>query len=384
MSDSFNQSSSTEAQSRPATFHIHASTGSYEVVVARGTFAEAHNQAQASQIIADTFFRTALSDISVPPIFIAATEVAKSLDRTPGIIEQLRKNGINRSTHLVAIGGGVIQDIAAFIASVYMRGLSWSYQPTTVLAMVDSCIGGKSSINVGPYKNLIGTFHPPKSVHIDPNHALSLPREQAASGLIEAAKICFCRGLQPDGQDQTGQDAFKSYLSHNPSPDIAPANLENVILESLYAKKWFIEKDEFDKKERLLLNFGHTFGHAIEGASSYGIPHGIAVGLGILCALNFQRQRGIAFASTPRVLMLEAHLKLMIHALADLPQQLKSLPLSEILERIGSDKKHTLTHYTLILVNQTGTVYLDRIPKSSTTDDQLKLAVQTMIHTLSS
>ena len=131
---------------------------------------------------------TIASATSPKPIFIEATEMEKSLDRAPALIERMRAGGVNRRTLLVAVGGGVIQDISAFVASVYMRGLTWSYVPTTVLAMVDSCIGGKSSINVGPYKNLVGTFHPPQQIHIDPALAETLPRDQFASGLIEAAK----------------------------------------------------------------------------------------------------------------------------------------------------------------------------------------------------
>ena len=137
-----------------------------------------------------------------------------------------------------------------------MRGIAWSYMPTTVLAMVDSCVGGKSSINVGPYKNLVGTFHPPKQIDIDPLLATTLASEQIAAGLIEAAKICFCRGPA----------SFAEYLGQEPGVGMGTQALEHVILTSLLAKKHFIEIDEFDKKERLLLNFGHTFGHAIEGA----------------------------------------------------------------------------------------------------------------------
>ncbi len=243
----------------------------------------------------------------------------------------MRRDGANRSTHLVAVGGGVIQDISAFVASVYMRGLAWSYVPTTVLAMVDSCIGGKSSINVGPYKNLVGTFHPPQHIYVDPAYAETLPRDQFASGLIEAAKICFCRGGA----------AFEGYLSHEPSTTMSTDALEGVILESLHAKKHFIEIDEFDKKERLLLNFGHTFGHALEGASHYGIPHGIGVGLGILCSLAFQRRRGVAYAGAPVVAELAAHLDQLIRTVPSLREQLLKLDLADVLDRFASDKKHS-------------------------------------------
>jgi 3-dehydroquinate synthase len=350
----------------PSRLTIDASTGSYTVEIESHAFQRSLAGLQNPVIIADEFFRPIIAPSA---IFIPALETNKSLDASPAHIEQLRKDGANRQTHLVAVGGGIIQDLSAFIASVYMRGLAWSYVPTTILAMVDSCIGGKSSINVGPYKNLVGTFHPPQRILIDPALAHTLPTDQRASGLIEAAKICFCRG----------PESFEKHLSYNPSPDITTESLQQVILNSLLAKKHFIEIDEFDKKERLLLNFGHTFGHAIEGATHYAIPHGIAVGLGILCALAFQRRRGIDYSSAPRVAHLEQHLHQMVHALPGLNRHLQSLSLDEVLERMASDKKHTTTQYTLILVAPTGEVILDRIPRTAETDADLKQAIQTMI-----
>jgi len=353
---------------------VTASTGSYNVEIECHAFPRSLSTLDRPVIIADEFFRATLAPAIPSAIFVPAHETNKSLDASPAYIEQLRKNGANRQTHLVAVGGGIIQDLSTFIASVYMRGLSWSYVPTTILAMVDSCIGGKSSINVGPYKNLVGTFHPPQRILIDPALAQTLPPDQQASGLIEAAKICFCRGI-----DEQNQDSFARHVSFNPSASMSTEALQQLILNSLSAKKWFIEIDEFDKKERLLLNFGHTFGHAIEGASHYAIPHGIAVGLGILCALTFQRQRGINYSAAPRVAQLEAHLMQMIHALPNLNRRLKSLSLDEILERIASDKKHTTTHYTLILVSPAGDVFLDRVPRTPATDTHLQQAVRTMI-----
>ena len=179
-------------------FEIHSSTGSYDVTIASGLFDASTDGMSHSTLIADEFFEPRLQ--AGKAIFLPASEEQKSLDRAPALIEQLRGAGANRATHLVAVGGGVVQDISAFVASVYMRGLAWSYVPTTVLAMVDSCIGGKSSINVGPYKNLVGTFHPPQHIYVDPALAETLPRAQFASGLIEAAKNLLLprsRCLQP-------------------------------------------------------------------------------------------------------------------------------------------------------------------------------------------
>ena len=346
---------------------IASSTGSYDVHVAQGSFAQAIQPAGNTFLLADEFFRTRLEGLAANAIFVEATEHMKSLDQAPALIEQMRAANATRATHLVAVGGGIVQDIAAFIASIYMRGLAWTYLPTTVLAMDDSCIGGKSSINVGPYKNLAGTFHPPQSVVIDPALALTLPASDFASGLVEAAKITFCRGPQ----------SFTRYLAQSPSPHMSVDALEAVLLESLTAKKQFIEIDEFDKKERLLLNFGHTFGHAIEGAGNYTIPHGIAVGLGILCALAFERQRGIPLTGG-NVSALEQHLRGLTSTLANLPHLLAALSVPEILNRFASDKKHTASQYTLILPNEDG-VSLVKLDRTEALRQQLQQAIQSTL-----
>ena len=356
-----------------ASFKVESSTGSYEVVVEAGSFENSIGRNGKAEILADRFFQPRFAQSGVRPIYIEASEHAKSLEEMPSVIEQLRAGGANRGTQLVAVGGGVVQDIAAFIASVYMRGIAWSYSPTTVLAMVDSCIGGKSSINVGPYKNLIGTFHPPNPILIDPALAETLPRDQFASGLIEAAKICFCRG----------PEAFAAHVACGPSTSMSTESLERVIVNSLMAKKHFIEIDEFDKKERLLLNFGHTFCHALEGASNYGIPHGIAVGLGILCSLEFQRGRGIDFSGVASVEELERHLDTMIRTLPGLNAVLARMSLDEVMERFGSDKKHRNDRYTLIVVAPTGEVVLEQIPRGPESDARLRDAIQSTIEAYS-
>ena len=352
-----------------ASFSVTSSTGVYDVEVAQGSLEQMIAAQGDTLLIADEYFRPRLAGITPAPIFLPATEPEKSLDRMSGLIEQMRGRGTGRRTRLTALGGGVIQDIAAFVASVYMRGLTWSYVPTTVLAMVDSCIGGKSSINVGEYKNLVGTFHPPQHIYIDPALAETLPRDQFAGGLIEAVKICFCRGSA----------AFEKHLSLEPSPRMNTSALEQVIVNSLLAKKHFIEIDEFDQKERLLLNFGHTFGHAIEGASHYAIPHGTAVGLGILCAIAFQRQRGIQFEGVAAIARLERHLVEMISTLEQVGATLKAQSLDEVMKRLASDKKHTAAQFTLILPDSTGAVVLERIDKSPGSERALRSAIETTI-----
>jgi 3-dehydroquinate synthase len=352
-----------------SSFAIQSSTGSYSVGIESHSFTARLTQFAGSAIVADEFFAPAFAEVGASAIFIEATEANKSLDASPGVIEKIRKAGANRQTELVAVGGGIVQDLSAFIASVYMRGLKWSYMPTTVLAMVDSCIGGKSSINVGPYKNLVGTFHPPQRVLIDPALAETLPDDQKASGLIEAAKICFCRGEQ----------SFARHVSYGPSVGMDTAALERVIVNSLQSKKWFIEIDEFDKGERLLLNFGHTFGHAIEGATHFAVSHGIAVGLGILCAIEFERQRGVSYAGVARVKLLEEHLDAMISEVPDLKTPVSAMSVDEVIERFGSDKKHGPGHFTLILIAGNGDVVLRKIEKTAQVTSDVERAIQTVV-----
>lgn len=357
-------------------FDISSSTGSYSVQIEAGAIAAQLTQRQQDFVIVDAFFESTLSlalTSARDVIYYEASETIKSLDAAPGLIERMRGSGANRQTQLVAIGGGVIQDLSAFAASIYMRGVPWIYVPTTILAMVDSCIGGKSSINVGPYKNLVGTFHPPVRVFIDPELARTLPLDQQASGLVEAAKICFCHG----------HESFQKYLACDPHPGMETTALAGLISHSLRAKKWFIEIDEFDQNERLLLNFGHTFGHAIEGASHYAISHGIAVGLGILCALAFVQQdsdeRFDLYADAPIVRTLEGHLDTMIRSVPALSSDLAVLPLGEVMERFESDKKHKQDSYVLILVDHTGKVVRQEVTKSAKSVQRIRSAIELIV-----
>jgi len=357
-------------------FDVSSSTGSYSVQIEAGAVIVQLTQRERDFVIADAFFESMLSPALTSArdvIYYEASEAIKSLDAAPSLIERMRGSGANRQTQLVAIGGGVIQDLGAFAASIYMRGVSWIYVPTTILAMVDSCIGGKSSINVGPYKNLVGTFHPPLHVVIDPELARTLPLDQQASGIVEAAKICFCHGRK----------SFESYLACDPHPGMETEALSALISHSLRAKKWFIEIDEFDQNERLLLNFGHTFGHAIEGASHYAIPHGLAVGIGILCATAFVRQdadqNSNPYVDAPMVQTFEDHLDTLLRSVPELSSKVAKLPIAEVMERFESDKKHKQDSYVLILVDLTGKVVRQEVTKSAESVRRIRSAIELIV-----
>lgn len=279
-------------------------------------------------------------------ILIEAKEENKTLDTVAFVIEQIRAHGGNRQTHLIAIGGGIIQDISTFAASSYMRGIKWTYFATTLLGMADSCIGGKSSINVGPYKNIAGNFYPPELVLVDTEFCNTLSNEQKIEGLLEAVKICFAS----DGS------AFDDYLAISERSNLLKDNksLAEVIALSLSTKKRFIEEDEFDNGIRLLLNFGHTFGHAIEGASDYRISHGVAVGLGMLASMDFSQSMAWSDGAASRIQSLRTHICHLLSMVENLPADLQDMSSKDAFEKFRSDKKHKKDEFAVITFDQGG------------------------------
>ena len=355
----------------PVLFEINSAADCYTVDQEHGLFARSLPEMAGGIVLADQYFADRLAGQNLNPIFISATEQSKSLDAIGDVITRMRSLGATRASHLWAIGGGAIQDVAAFVASIYMRGISWTYVPTTLLGMVDSCIGGKSSINVGAYKNIIGTFHVPRAVLIDPGLTASLSSEQRVAGLVEAAKICFCRG----------EHVFAQYLAQSPAPSLSPTAFGHIIALSLRTKKWFIEIDEFDRKERLLLNFGHTFGHALEGASNYRLGHGIGVGVGLLCALSLSRAL-LGGAPGGAAGALEAHLLHLLGTLEVLPGILRDIDLEEAWDRLKADKKHEVAHYRFVTLDAMGRVELIRLPRELRTDQMVLSALSNALEEL--
>lgn len=213
---------------------------------------------------------------------IEATEGAKSLDALSPSIEWLLQSGFRRDCLLLVVGGGVLQDLSCFIASTLFRGVRWSLVPTTLLAQCDSCIGSKSSINVGHFKNQLGTFYPPHEVLLAFDVLRSLPPDEIRSGLGEVIKLHLIDG---DEAVSRLRPKLAGYAAQ-------PSFLSEMVWDSLAIKQRFIEEDEFDKGVRNLLNYGHTFGHAYESATDYAIPHGISVTLGVLTATFFSSRLG--------------------------------------------------------------------------------------------
>ena len=199
---------------------------------------------------------------------LETTEETKTLEESQKLIDKMIQIGFNKSNKLIAVGGGVIQDLVSFTASIYSRGVDWVFYPTTLLAQCDSCIGSKTSINYKGSKNKLGGFHPPKEIYIYRKFLETLPESEIKSGIGEMLHYFLL--------DHNFDISEKMVNDEN-----VLENIEEYVKESLSIKKEMIEKDEFDKGERNLFNYGHTFGHAIESISNYEVNHGQAVTLGM-------------------------------------------------------------------------------------------------------
>jgi 3-dehydroquinate synthase len=264
-------------------------------------------------------------------VVIEATEENKSIERIIPVFERLVANNARRDHILVAIGGGVIQDITCFIASTLLRGMKWKFVPTTLLSQADSCIGSKSSINLGKTKNIIGTFNPPNEIFVCTGFLDTLENKEILSGIGEILKVHAIDSVA--AFDQLSAD-YEALL-----------NDRNVLLayirRALLIKQRFIEVDEFDRGVRNIFNYGHSFGHAIEAATNFGVPHGIAVAMGMDMANRIASLRG---------LVTEQHYLRMHHVLRKnyAIYAKTSIPLDDMLSALLKDKKNTSNKLVLI------------------------------------
>jgi 3-dehydroquinate synthase len=192
-------------------------------------------------------------------IEVEATEGNKTLGECEAILKFMSENGAHKGTHLIGIGGGIIQDLVTFCAHVYFRGLEWTFVPTTLLGMADSCIGAKASINFLGYKNQLGVFHSPRNVWISTEFLRTLPDSEIRSGYGEIVKLHLIKG----------PEYWKDLLSSLQSGGLSGREHGASIRASLEIKKAVIEVDEFDRGVRKKLNYGHTFGHALESITNH-------------------------------------------------------------------------------------------------------------------
>lgn len=342
---------------------MRSSAGSYPVTIGSAGALETAVGA-ASVIVVDAAVADALPATDRPIVRMAADEATKTLAGCEQLVLTLQEAGVRRGDSLLAVGGGVVQDVATFVASIYMRGLPWTYAPTTLMAMADSCIGGKSSINAGPVKNLVGNIYPPQRVVVDERFLETLPPAAVAAGLAEAVKIAFCRG----------PEAFAGYLDHHERFVTQPMALVHHVLS---AKQWFVEIDEHDQKERRLLNFGHTFGHALEVAVGHRTSHGAAVAVGVLCALEHP-----AAASTDDVARLRAHCRELLDDVPDLPVALECFDAVAFERAFRGDKKHRAGAFRLILPAADGGVSEVETSDAAAGWDDVRRAVDSTLSSL--
>ena len=257
------------------TIHMNLGPHSYDIVVARGILAKAGEHLNLNRrvlVVTDSvvpaeYGKSLAAQCKEAVICTVETgEGSKSLETFGKLLQTMLDKGFSRKDCVVALGGGVVGDLAGFAASAYMRGIDFYNMPTTLLSQIDSSIGGKTAINFGGVKNIVGAFYQPKKVLIDPDLLKTLPRRQIANGLAEAIKMAL-----------TSDPAlFALFENGNIESD-----LETVIVRSLQIKKAVVEQDEKETGLRKILNFGHTVGHGIE-SSQGDLYHGECVALGML------------------------------------------------------------------------------------------------------
>ena len=215
-------------------------------------------------------------------IRIGTGEGIKTLDTVERIYRQLIAFEADRSAFLLGIGGGIVCDITGFVASTYLRGIDFGYVPTTLLAQVDASVGGKTGVNFMKYKNMVGVFNQPEFVICDPNVLKTLPRREFVSGFAEIVKHAAIADA-----------SYFTYLEKNAANALALdlEVLQQIIYGSVEIKSEIVNRDETEKGERRKLNFGHTFGHAVE--KNTGVSHGEAISIGMMVASLMSASKNI-------------------------------------------------------------------------------------------
>ena len=256
------------------TIHMNLAQNSYDILLERGLLSKAAQHLNLNRrvlVVTDTgvpetYAKTLAAQCKKGVIYtVKMGEASKSLDTFGQLLQTMLDHDFSRKDCVVAVGGGVVGDLSGFAASAYMRGIDFYNIPTTLLSQIDSSIGGKTAINFGGTKNIVGAFYQPKKVLIDPDLLKTLPQRQMANGLAEAIKMSLT----------SDRELFELIETQD-----IESNLEEIILRCLKIKKHVVEQDEKEAGLRRILNFGHTVGHGIESASD--LYHGECVALGLL------------------------------------------------------------------------------------------------------
>ncbi|HEY2541043.1 MAG TPA: 3-dehydroquinate synthase [Stellaceae bacterium] len=291
----------------------------------------------------------AAAGIARHTIVLPTGEATKDLDHFGRLAEQILACGIERGSMLVALGGGVVGDISGFAAATLLRGIDFVQIPTTLLAQVDSSVGGKTAINAASGKNLIGAFYQPRLVLADTQALASLPRRELLAGYAETVKY----GLIGDAE-------FFAWCERqgNALCALEPEPLRHAIVTSCTMKAAVVAADEREEGERALLNFGHTFGHALEAETGFSnrLLHGEAVALGMVLAFDFAVRLGIAAADEGARVRRHFAATGLPTRLADIG--LAGVPPERLVAHMGKDKKVRDGNITLILPRRIGDAFV--------------------------
>ncbi len=293
----------------------------------------------------------AQAGVSAQLVTLPAGEAHKNLDSIRRLYQAFLRAGLDRSGVVLALGGGVIGDMAGFAAATYLRGIRFVQIPTTLLAMVDASVGGKTGVDLPEGKNLVGAFKQPEMVIIDPDVLSTLPPATFRQGLAEVIK----HGIIGD------PELFRQLEG------AGPASLESLIARALRVKIDIVERDPFEAGERAYLNLGHTFAHAIERVSQYAIPHGDAVALGLIAAGRLAAQRGLCTPETAR------RIEAVVERLG-LPTTLTGYDPQAILQAMSTDKKRRGKRLRFVLPRSIGDVGLF----DDVSSDEVLMAVESL------
>lgn len=290
-----------------------------------------------------------------------AGEQSKTLDTVRSLYEKLILEHFERRDMLIALGGGVVGDLTGFAAATYLRGIAFAQVPTTLLAQVDSSIGGKTGVDFDSYKNMVGAFHQPSLVYMNAHTLSTLPEEQFACGMGEVLKHGLIRSAN-----------YYTWLIEHIS-EIAERDadtLREMVMESCRIKRAVVEKDPTEKGERALLNFGHTIGHAIEKVKSPDLLHGQCVALGCVAAAYISFKRGLL--STEEFYEIRD-----MNVGFDLMFSVEDIDPQEILTITKSDKKMDQGSVKFVLLKKIGKAFID----TTVTDEEILEAVNFILYT---
>lgn len=287
-------------------------------------------------------------------IEIEGGETIKTLENWSWLIQKFAENQLDRHSQVIAIGGGSLSDLVGFAASVYLRGISFSIIPSTLLSLIDAGIGGKNGINFQSLKNQVGTIYQPNHIYIFPELLRHLPREEMSDGFAEIIKYGL---IMDDG-------LFHRLTELNLDKILADKNVFQEIINScIIHKSRIVEEDPFERDKRRILNFGHTIGHGIEAC--YGLSHGKSVALGMCLAAKMSDLRNenstSFFEKLPD-----------IFTRYGLPHRQENFSAELVFEKIKSDKKRIDDHINFVFLNKIGEARIEKI----SLDDLKKMLVK--------